>query len=56
MATDQVALRWSVPANDGGSPILEYSVEQYDDITGNYTAVVSGLSSASCVDGHRTAC
>ena len=35
---------WSAPEDDGGEPILDYSVEKYDEVTLNFTVVASGLT------------
>ena len=36
ITTDQVSFTWSAPEDDGGAPILDYSVEKYDETAGNF--------------------
>ena len=43
----QAAFTWSAPSDDGGSPILDYSVEQFYTASGSFSLVASGLTSTS---------
>ena len=49
-ATNQLTISWEAPSKsgDGGSPIIDYTVEQLDEQTGNFTEVQSGLTTTSC--------
>ena len=40
-ATNQLTFSWEAPSDsgDGGSPIIDYTVEQQDEQTGNFTEV-----------------
>ena len=51
-----VPLTWTAPsvAKDGGSPILDYTVEQKNETTGNYTVVESGIKTTSCTISNLT--
>ena len=42
--TSQVSFTWSAPDDDGGSPILDYSIEIFDKTTGIYSEIESGLT------------
>ena len=46
MTSDEVSFTWSVP-DDNGSPILDYSVEMYNETTKNFTEVASNLNQTS---------
>jgi len=48
-AANQLTFSWEAPSvsGDGGSPIIDYTVEQQDE-TGNFTAIQSNLTTTSC--------
>ena len=48
--TNQLTFSWDAPPinQDGGSPVIDYSVEQYNEQSGNYSEIESGLRATSC--------
>ena len=51
-----MTISWEAPSKsgDGGSPITDYTVEQLDEQTGNFTAIQSGLTTTSCTISNLT--
>ena len=43
----QVAFSWSAPPDDGGSTVLDYSIEMDDNDDGAYDSVATGVTQAS---------
>ena len=46
MTSEEVSFTWSVP-EDNGSPILDYSVEMYNETTKNFAEIASNLNQTS---------
>ena len=46
MTEEQVLLTWSAPEDDGGTPILNYSVEMYDEIARNFKEVATATETS----------
>ena len=43
----QVAFSWSAPSEDGGSTVIDYSIEMDDNNSGSYTEIATGVTSTS---------
>ena len=44
---NQASFTWTAPADNVGLPILDYSVEQYNDANGSFAEVASSLTETS---------
>ena len=47
ISIDQVSFTWSTPSDDGGLPIIDYSVEKYYDETKNFVEIATGVTQTS---------
>ena len=46
ITTDQVSFNWSAPEDDEGVPILDYTVELYDETAGNFKEVATATETS----------